>query len=132
MRSLTNLSLPNLRANLSSKNRDLRTQLEKLPRSLAENPQAELLNLCARFIKGINQYARGLAEYPETAGSSFLQESKQHYRALKEAILRTKPRFQVEMQRDETLKVPSEDDGMSFSLPSRTESKKSPLRRSDR
>lgn len=120
MRYLTILSLPNLRANLSSKNRDLRTQLQSLPRSLAENPQAELLNLCTRFIKGVNQYARGLAVYPDKAGSSFLQESKPHYRELKEAILRTKPRFLVELARDRIPRVASEADGISSSFPSLT------------
>ena len=75
--------------------RTIREELQKLPKSFEDNPQAELWSLCINFTKSVNEYAGGKSENAELKEKSFLQESDPHYLAFKEAILRTRPKFQV-------------------------------------
>jgi hypothetical protein len=75
--------------------RTIREGLQKLPKSFEDNPQAELWSLCITFTKAVNEYAGGKSENADSNVKSFLQESDPHYLGFKEAILRTRPKFQV-------------------------------------
>ena len=76
----------------------IRDDLQQLPKSLEENPQAELWSLCQIFTKGVNEYADGKLENAEN--SCFLQESDPYYMAFKDDILRTRPKFLVLARKD--------------------------------
>lgn len=97
------IRLPNLKAKLLSEVQTIREDLQKLPKSFEENPQAELWSLCQSFTKGVSEYADGKSDNAEAA--CFLQESDPHYMAFKEDILRTRPKFLVLAPKDMVVPV---------------------------
>jgi|SRR5277367_1034496 len=105
-----NHSLPTLKRDLSEKMRKVRSDLEGLPKSFGDNPQAHLLSLCNTFARAIDSYTNGKPNYPPSR-ATFLQDNLPHYRALKREIERTRPQFDV-LCRVESQCIPigSEDD----------------------
>jgi hypothetical protein len=81
--------------------RSIRDNLQKLPKSFEDNPQAELWSLCLNFTRAVNEYADGKSD---TGGnkerSCFLQQSDPHYFNFQADILRTRPKFQVSPRKD--------------------------------
>jgi hypothetical protein len=89
-----NFRLPTLKRDLSEKMRKVRSDLEGLPKSFVDNPQAHLLSLCNTFSRAIDSYTNGKPNYPPSR-PTFLQDNLTNYRALKREIERTRPQFEV-------------------------------------
>jgi hypothetical protein len=89
-----NDSLPTLKKDLSDKMRKVRSDLEGLPKSFVDNPQAHLLSLCNSFAQAIGSYTNGKPNYPPSR-PTFLQGNVVHYRALEKEIKRTRPHFKI-------------------------------------
>lgn len=89
-----NYRLPTLKRDLSEKRRKVRSDLEGLPKSFVDNPQAHLLSLCNTFSRAIDSYTNGKPNYPPSR-PTFLQDNLTNYRALKREIERTRPQFEV-------------------------------------
>lgn len=92
---LTLIRLPTLREKVSAAMRSLQEELQCLPRSLEDNPQAELWTLCMAFIKAVEDFASGQTQAAQTGKRSFLQHCQPLYHILKEAITRTRPKVKV-------------------------------------
>jgi hypothetical protein len=83
-----------LKGQLGNMLKTAESELRDLPESLAENPQAELLKLCNKFIRDVEDYASGKSsENPRQR--TFIRDSSPHYRSLKDQILSTRPHFKV-------------------------------------
>lgn len=74
--------------------RQVRSDLEDLPKSFMDNPQAHLLGLCNAFTQAIDSYTNGKPNYPSSQ-PTFLQENVINYRALEKEIKRTRPHFEI-------------------------------------
>jgi hypothetical protein len=68
--------------------------LTTLPKSLADNSQANLLSLCDEFIEEVKNYTNGKPNDNPKQGT-FLKDASSHYRALKTKINRTRPQFEI-------------------------------------
>jgi len=91
-------SLPGLKKDLLDKMRKVQRDLREIPKSLAENPQSDLISLCSAFLKDIELYTSGKpTDDPDQA--TFLGDATSHYDSLKKAITRTRPRFKVSKAR---------------------------------
>ena len=87
--------LPGLKMKLHEKLRTVRQELATLPKSYADNPQANLLSLCSAFIQDVDNYTSGKPnDDPEQA--TFLRDVLSSYRDLKQKILSTRLQFQME------------------------------------
>jgi hypothetical protein len=75
--------------------RSLQEELQSLPRSLEDNPQAELWTLCMAFIKAVEDFASGQTQAGERGKKTFLQHCRPLYDILHEAITRTRPKVEV-------------------------------------
>jgi hypothetical protein len=83
-----------LKKELSDKMRKVREELTALPKSLADNPQSELMSLCLAFIKEVDRYTSGKPnDDPDQA--TFLQDASPHYQVLKQEVIRTRPQFGI-------------------------------------
>jgi hypothetical protein len=74
--------------------------LAELPESLAEQPQSELMKLCAKFFKDVENYASGKPN-DNPGQRTFIRDASPHYRSLKHLILSTRPQFKVELSKDQ-------------------------------
>jgi hypothetical protein len=83
-----------LKKDLSEQMRKVQSELDDLPTSFADNPQAHLLSLCAAFVGEIDSYTNGKPTYPPSQ-PTFIREAMQHYRILEKEIKRTRPEFKV-------------------------------------
>lgn len=73
--------------------------LAGLPESLAEQPQSELMKLCTKFVKDVENYASGqMNDNPRQR--TFIRDSLPHYRSLKYLVLSTRPQFKVELSKE--------------------------------
>ena len=72
----------------------VQSELNILPKSFADNPQANLLSLCATFIQEIDNYTNGKPN-PDPNQATFLQDVLQYYKVLKSRVNCTRPRFVV-------------------------------------
>ena len=99
-------SLPTLKKDLSDKMRKVQSDLNGLPKSFADNPQAHLLTLCNAFVQEIGSYTNGKPTYPPNQ-RTFLRDALRHYRVLEKEIKRTRPQFEV---------APSSESAASISL----------------
>jgi Dynamin central region len=88
---LTLIRLPTLREKVSTSMRSLQEELQRLPRSLEDNPQAELWTLCMAFTKAVEDFVIGQTQVAQTGKKSFLQHCQPLYHILQEAITRTRP-----------------------------------------
>lgn len=85
--------------------------LDLLPKSLEENPQAELWSLCMKFIKDVDEFTIGKTRGRDADDKSFLQLCRPLYHNLQEAITRTRPKFQVVSGTDDCSDDRSDEDG---------------------
>ena len=83
-----------MKGDLADKMRKVRSDLEDLPQSFLNNPQAHLLSLCTMFSQAIDNYTNGKPSYPPSR-RTFLQDNLGYYRALEKSIKRTRPQFEV-------------------------------------
>lgn len=104
---LTRFRLPTLKARVSEAKQTIQHDLQDLPKSLEDNPQAELWSLCVKFIKSVDDFARGNLHTQDAKIKSFLQLCRPFYVLLQEDIIRTQPKFQVS-----NYKLDSEEDGL--------------------
>jgi len=74
--------------------------LAELPESLAEQPQSELMKLCTKFFKDVENYASGKPN-DNPGQRTFIRDALPHYRSLKHLILSTRPQFKVELSKDQ-------------------------------
>jgi len=87
--------LPTLKTSTLRAKNETRHQLEKLPKSMAENPQSHLLSLFQSFFKDVEDYTSGFPTYlPEKV--TFSQDAKPFYNKLQGDINDTKPNFIVQ------------------------------------
>ena len=96
--------------------KDRQGELDVLPKSLEENPQAELLSLCMKFVKAVDDFASGQTQGRNIDEKSFLQLCRPLYHNLQEAIIRTQPKFRVAPRTDCSSDDTSDEDG-STSVP---------------
>jgi hypothetical protein len=86
--------LPTLKKDLSDKLRRVHLELDALPKSFEDNPQAHLLSLCGTFIQEIDDYTNGKPSHnPDQP--TFLQDALMHYRIFRQQVNHTRPRFVV-------------------------------------
>lgn len=86
--------LPGLKKDLSDKMREVYQDLNGLPKSLADDPQANLLSLCSAFTQEVDSYTNGKPkEKPDQR--TFLRDALPHYRTLKDLVSDTRPQFSV-------------------------------------
>lgn len=74
--------------------RKVKLDLDGLPKSFADNPQAHLLSLCAAFISDLDSYTNGKPTYPPDQ-PTFIREAAPYYRVLEKEIKRTRPEFKI-------------------------------------
>jgi hypothetical protein len=70
-------------------------ELTDLPASLDDNPQVHLLALCSKFLREIDEYTSGKPSY-NPKNRTFLRDVLKYYTALKYAIEKTRPEFDIE------------------------------------
>jgi len=75
---------------VSSKRRQLKTELEGVPASFADAPQEKLLSLCTDFTTVVAEYVNGNPDHAE-----LFQELKAEFRKLKDTLNSTKPTFGI-------------------------------------
>jgi hypothetical protein len=86
--------LPTLKKDLSDKLRKVHLDLDALPKSFDDNPQAHLLSLCGTFIQEIDDYTNGKPNHnPDQP--TFLQDALMHYRIFRQQVNGTRPRFGI-------------------------------------
>jgi hypothetical protein len=73
----------------------LQDELQGLPKSLEDNPQAELWSLCMAFVKAVDEFASGNPHTQNAEKKSFLQLCRPLYLLFQEDVIRTQPKFQV-------------------------------------
>jgi hypothetical protein len=91
---LTVHRLPTLKKDLSDKLRKVHLELDALPKSFEDNPQAHLLSLCGTFIQEIDDYTNGKPNHNPDQ-STFLQDALMHYRIFRQQVNHTRPHFVV-------------------------------------
>jgi len=74
--------------------KSVRGLLDNIPKSFADNPQANLLSLCTQFIKEVDDYTNGKPN-DDSKHSTFLRDALPFYRAFKSAINETRPLFKI-------------------------------------
>jgi len=84
-----------LKNRLDLKSREVQQQLDGLPQSFADNPQARLLSLCGEFVSEMVKYVHGDASCP-----SFFQEINIEFGKLADGILGTRPLFDIPSAKD--------------------------------
>ena len=68
--------------------------LNGLPKSFTDDPQANLLSLCSAFTQEVDSYTNGNPkERPNQA--TFLRDALPHYRILKDLVSDTRPQFAI-------------------------------------
>jgi hypothetical protein len=82
--------LPTLRNEIEAKLSTVQEDLDSLPASFAENPQGQLLNLCAEFNARIRECTIGSESYP-----SFFEGLYEEFERLSDGIAATRPNFEV-------------------------------------
>jgi hypothetical protein len=82
--------LPSLKMELLNKARQVQGELDRLPQSFAENPQAMLLGLCSEFVSEIGKYTHGNSTHP-----AFFQDINSEFWSLAQEISDTRPRFEI-------------------------------------
>lgn len=75
---------------LSRKARLVQGELDRLPQSFAENPQAMLLGLCSEFVSEIGKYTHGNSTHP-----AFFQDINSAFWSLAKEISDTRPQFEI-------------------------------------
>jgi hypothetical protein len=83
-------SLPTLKNALDTQRVTVQKALNQLPRSLADDPQRELLELFGDFLSKIDNSVSG------TLDLELFQWLKGHFGLLKDNLKKTKPQFDVE------------------------------------
>jgi len=112
-RFVNNSRLPTLRAKVCNARKDRQDELDLLPKSLEENPQAELWSLCMKFIKDVDEFTIGKTQ-GTVQDKSFLQLCFPLYHNLQEAISRTRPKFQVVPCTDDCSDDACDEDGSAY------------------
>lgn len=70
--------------------REVQDELDGLPESFSDHPQARLLGLCADFVSEIDEYINGSTNQPK-----FLQDIHDEFWKLANEIAATRPTFEV-------------------------------------
>jgi hypothetical protein len=82
--------LPKLKEELQGKLQEVDKQLDELPKSLSENPQGHLLNLCRDFLVDVESKTERNRAHPQ-----FFKRLYEIYSDLQKRILATKLQFSV-------------------------------------
>lgn len=69
---------------------EVQEDLDRLPLSFSDNPQARLLGICDGFVLEIDQHTNGSPKHPE-----YLQDMHDEFLKLAEAIRATRPTFEI-------------------------------------
>jgi len=70
----------------------IRNDLQSLPKSFEDNPQAGLWTPCLKFNKAGHEYTSGKAENTENSQSSFIHDCDSLYQTFLETILQISSR----------------------------------------
>lgn len=70
--------------------REVQDELDGLPVSFSDHPQARLLGLCADFVSEIDEYTNGSTNQPK-----FLQDMHDEFWKLAKEIVATRPTFEI-------------------------------------
>jgi hypothetical protein len=97
--------LPNLKKILAEKQKKVKSDLNTLPKSLADNPQANLLALCSRFVTDVIAYTSGKPTI-EPDQYTFIRDALPEYKALRSKIEATEPKFNTKPNDAVTLAPP--------------------------
>lgn len=103
-------SLPEITETLFNKKKAVQSELDGLPNSFADAPQAKLLTLCNEFIARIAHCTSGNENQPDL----FLKVQA-HFRKLKESLSDTKPGFDVGNVKPKSPQKGRKKQGASFS-----------------
>lgn len=110
--------LPNLIKEVQLSKRNIHQQLDNLPRSFSESPQAMLLNLCNEFTGEIQERVNGSRRPPR-----FFQQLDAEYHRLAKELTGTRPNFEItpneDDQDDDLYKVSKNDSPQGRQCPCR-------------
>jgi hypothetical protein len=90
---LTPCRLPSLKKELTYAMRRVQANIDQLPSSFPDDPQARLTRVCNDFVLEIDQHAHGNQKHPK-----FLQDMHTEFWKFAKAIAATRPTFEIDSQ----------------------------------